>query len=101
MIWLGIYILGYILVWNLVFGWMFANEKARYEKWETWDYRDSAGAAFIFAFILAAIWPVGWLLMFCVTGFAEYGWEKPWKVLLGLPKSHRTRTRQTVEKVNK
>lgn len=74
--WICAYIVGALLSAQLIIGW----ENADLQTYSSFrSGRTLLGRAVIMGIVLSAIWPVGLVVSYCGTGFAEKGWSLDYK----------------------
>lgn len=67
------YVLVALVCWPVITGMLFRDTQGRWPTVAAEMRRQDLGTATMFGLFFAAVWPMGLPIMFCLTGFAEFG----------------------------
>lgn len=68
-----LYGVGVLLSTGLITGWYVAEDAGRWP--HGFNYRHALGRNLVVGFFSGLLWPIALPTIFCVTGFAQYGWR--------------------------
>lgn len=75
MMFLFIYICGYLVSAVTCMGWVMADEQSERCYDDKGNYRRDLGFSVGWSCCMQLFWPLTLPLVFCITGFAEHGWS--------------------------
>ena len=82
MTWLLLYVLGYVVSWLFIVGWIFADQTdlsspIYSDKFRREMQASHAGFSVAWTTICCFLWPAFLPMAYCMTGFACKGWRFP------------------------
>lgn len=77
MIYLILYLTAAVLVAYIAAGWYLADFQKSYPNTASQFYRIDIENSWVFGAFWALIFPIGLILAYLLTGFAEHGWMNP------------------------
>lgn len=74
MMWLYVYIVGYVTVAIFTVGAFFADMQESFPSLAVEHRRKDLGMAILFGMLYGLLWPILWIGPILLTGFLEHGW---------------------------
>ena len=68
-----LYSVGVLLSTGLITRWFVAEDAGRWPN--VFNYRRALGQNLVIGFLSGLLWPIALPMIFCLTGFAQYGWR--------------------------